>query len=47
LLLVSDGDQGGELHALDLDLEAGLLADLLDQVDHHALDRAGLGVEER
>jgi len=43
---VSEGS-ARELHRLDLDLESGILADLGDEIDHHALDAVGLGVEER
>ena len=39
-------DQRRELHRLDLHVEAGILADFGDEVDHDALDRIGLGVEE-
>ncbi|MGY4430602.1 hypothetical protein ACVWWO_003079 [Bradyrhizobium sp. F1.13.1] len=39
-------DQRRERHRLDLHVEAGILADLGDEIDHDALDGVGLGVEE-
>ncbi len=39
-------DQRGKLHWLDLHLKTGILADLGDEVDHHALNAVALGIEE-
>jgi hypothetical protein len=44
---VSEWNEGCERRRLHVDLEARIVADRRDEIDHRALDRIGLDVEER